>query len=296
MQNIIPYGKAICYSGYRRGQCPKGEAPSYEQIKEDLLLLSRESFRYLRMYDPNLHARRVLQAIRELHLDMKCIIGIDSDPEVNNPQCPFEVQRYSEQELEAHKERNDRELQELIRLARDFPDEILALSVGNENTPPWGAHMVSQERLLQKVALLKESLTVPVTFCEGVMEWPALPRLAQAVDFISVHSYPYHYGTPLSQAVAQNREHYQSICRLYPDRQVIFTELGWSSCASSEPYLARAGLAEEKQYIESVQDWLEKDRITGFLFEAFDEPWKGRSPEDSECNFGLYTVDRVRKW
>lgn len=35
----LPYKKAICYSGYREGQCPTGEMPSKEQISEDLHLL-----------------------------------------------------------------------------------------------------------------------------------------------------------------------------------------------------------------------------------------------------------------
>ena len=33
----LPYKKAICYSGYREGQCPTGEMPSKEQISEEHL-------------------------------------------------------------------------------------------------------------------------------------------------------------------------------------------------------------------------------------------------------------------
>ena len=33
---ILKYGKAICYSGYRKGQSPKTVAPTKEQIAEDL--------------------------------------------------------------------------------------------------------------------------------------------------------------------------------------------------------------------------------------------------------------------
>ena len=35
-------GKAICYSGFRDGQHPGGTSPSYEQVKEDLLLLKKD--------------------------------------------------------------------------------------------------------------------------------------------------------------------------------------------------------------------------------------------------------------
>ena len=62
-------------------------------------ILTQDGYRYLRMYDPNLHARRVLETIRDKNLPLKCMIGIDSDPESNNEQCPFEEQHYTEQEL-----------------------------------------------------------------------------------------------------------------------------------------------------------------------------------------------------
>ena len=62
---MLEYGKAICYSGYREGQRPGGEIPSKEQIEEDLLLLVAEGYRYIRMYDPNDHARRALELIHE---------------------------------------------------------------------------------------------------------------------------------------------------------------------------------------------------------------------------------------
>ena len=36
----LPYCKAICYSGYRDGQSPEsGDIPTYEQVKQDLLIL-----------------------------------------------------------------------------------------------------------------------------------------------------------------------------------------------------------------------------------------------------------------
>ena len=40
----LPYKKAICYSGYREGQCPTGEMPSKEQISEDLHLLVADGY------------------------------------------------------------------------------------------------------------------------------------------------------------------------------------------------------------------------------------------------------------
>ena len=296
MNTIIPYGKAICYSGYRRGQSPKTEIPSVEQIGEDLQLLVQDGYRYLRMYDPNLHARRVLEAIRTYHLPMQCIIGIDSDPEVNNPNCPWEKQELTDEELEQNRLRNESELEKLIAMTKEFDDEIIAVSIGNENTPSWGAHMIPVERLMAHARRLKAALDKPVTFCEGVFEWPLLQELGDNLDFISVHSYPDHYGDAIKDALAVNQNHYDQIQKQFPDKQVIFTEVGWSTNTTDPEAKDRATVDNQKAYITTLNQWIESQQIVAFLFEAFDEPWKGSSEEASECNWGLYTVDRKKKW
>jgi len=44
----LKYGNAICYSCYREWQCPGIKYPSYEEIKEDLLILTK-NWKYLRL-------------------------------------------------------------------------------------------------------------------------------------------------------------------------------------------------------------------------------------------------------
>lgn len=86
----IAWKKAICYSGYREGQSPvTGIIPTKEEILEDLMLLKEEGFSYLRMYDPNAHARRVLELIKEHSLPFSVMVGIDPRAEYNNKGCPW---------------------------------------------------------------------------------------------------------------------------------------------------------------------------------------------------------------
>lgn len=294
--DILTYGKAICYSGYRQGQSPKKDPPTKEQIAEDLDIIVKDGYRYIRMYDPNLHARRALEVIREKKLPLKCMIGIDSDPEVNNPDCPFEKQDRSVEELAVNKARNDAEVEKLIELVNEYREEVAAVSIGNENTPVWGAHMVSPERLLGHAKRLKETLDKPVTFCEGVFEWPHLKELGDYLDLISVHSYPLHYGEGVDVAVDLNKKHYEDVGKLFPDKQVLFTEVGWTTKPNSRMKAGEACVENQRRYITELTEWLDRDRIIGFIFEAFDEPWKGSTPEKSECNWGLYYVDRTPKW
>ena len=49
-------------------------------------------------------------------------------------------------------------------------------------------------------------------------------------------------------------------------------------------------------FVLSMCSALAEEQITGFIFEAFDELWKGDSPAASECNFGLYDEYRRKKW
>ena len=171
---MLEYGKAICYSGYREGQCPWGEMPTKQQIAEDLMLLVREGYRYLRMYDPNDHARTVLELIRERNL-------------------------------------------------------------------------------------------------------------------------PLHYGTAPEQALEVNQKDFARVSEAYPDKFVVFTELGWSTKARDDHKKDRASEAYQKKYISEITEWFAKDKIIGFIFEAFDEPWKGEAPDSCERNWGLFYEDRTPK-
>lgn len=291
----LEYGKAICYSGYREGQDPSGEVPAKEQIREDLEILVADGYRYIRMYDPNEHARRALEIIHECQLPIKCMIGVDNFSEVNNPNCPWDKQEKTAEELAANAKRNDAEVEKLIEMVKQYPDEVIAVSVGNENTPEWGARIVPEERLIAHAKRFKEALDKPVTFCEGVAEWKSLQRLAQVVDIISIHSYPLHYGNQMEEALDVNKKQFAEICKLYPDKQVIFTELGWASRARDDFKKDRASEENQTEYIKEVSAWFEEEKIIGFLFEAFDEPWKGEAQDSCERNWGLYYVDRTPK-
>ena len=61
-----------------------------------------------------------------------------------------------------------------------------------------------------------------------------------------------------------------------------------------EPWNASEEL--QASYYEQLLEWTTQERILTFVFEAFDEPWKG-SPdsEEPEKHWGLFRVDRTPK-
>lgn len=127
----IDYAKAICYSGFREGQQPGGIYPSYDEIKEDLLLLQNE-WKYLRLYDVDLHGERVLEVIRQEKFDFKVMLGAYIEAEMNNFGCPWGGGVYSEEQLELNRQSNENKMRKLADLANQYSDIVFSLSVGNE--------------------------------------------------------------------------------------------------------------------------------------------------------------------
>ncbi|MGN0367222.1 MAG: glycosyl hydrolase family 17 protein [Wujia sp.] len=297
MKHVFPYKKAICYSGYRDGQSPRGQFPTREQIMEDLKILVSEGFECIRMYDPNDYAQMVLDIIQENNLPLTMMIGIDSQPEINAKNSFFGPQNLSEEELSNNAKRNDAELDKLIVLANKYPDIIVAVSVGNENRFEPVAHLVSEERLISHAKKLHKMVKQPITFNEDMPEWEHITTLVDNLDFISIHHYPYHLDININDALDNTKKAYEKIAAMYPDKQVIFTEVGWSTRCSGNDYApGHASVENQKRYNTEISTWLEEAQITGFLFEAFDEIWKADKPEATECNWGIYDINRHRKW
>lgn len=296
---MFEWGRAVCYSGYREGQSPKTcTYPTYDQIVEDLKILDEMGFKYIRMYDPISYAEMTCQVIRDLGLDMKMMLGPDLISEVNNPGCPWLKTNYSEEELKQRAERNDRNIDELIRIANENSDIINVVSVGNENTPEWGANNVPVERLIEFADRLREGTGKPVTFNEGAFEWVHLKELAKHLDIISVHSYPLWYGNAVDEALKVNKDWYKKVKEMYPDKFVIFSEVGWATdCAVfTQMKEGEANEENQKKYYEEFWEWSDSEKIISYMFEAFDEPWKGgNKPNEAEKNWGMFTVDRKPK-
>lgn len=292
-----PYANAICYSGYREGQSPpSGVFPTYEQIKEDLLILERH-WRYLRVYDCTQHAETVLNVIRNENLSFQVMLGMGLEAEVSNYNCPWGGV-YSDEKLQANRRANGAELERMIDLSKRFPKEVMALSIGNEASVDWNDHMVPVDRLIEMAARLRKETQHPVTFCENYVPWTGkLKALVEHVDVISIHTYPVWEYKTIDEALAYTQENYYAVKGRYPDKPVIITEAGWTTASNGrgiEPWNASQDL--QAAYYERLMEWVAEEEILTFVFEAFDEPWKGSpDPYEPEKHWGLFTLDRRPK-
>jgi exo-beta-1,3-glucanase (GH17 family) len=293
----ITYGSAICYSGYREGQNPGTEIyPSYDQVKEDLLILQGR-WEYLRLYDCSKHAEIVLEVIQKEKLGFKVMLGAYITAEMNNFGCPWGVV-YSEKELEQNRKTNLLEIEKLIKLANQYPGTIFSLSAGSEATVDWTDHFVPVKKVIEYVKMIKKNTKQPVTFCENYVPWHTkLAPLVEVVDFISIHTYPVWEYKHIHEALEYTKQNYFGVAEKYPNKPVMITEAGWATNSNGRG-INPENVSEEFQkiYYHDLVNWSKEEGIITFVFEAFDEPWKG-SPEEMEPekHWGLYKVDRKPK-
>lgn len=291
------YANAICYSGYREGQSPpSGVFPTYAQIREDLLILER-NWRYLRIYDCTEHAETVLKVIRDEGLPFQVMLGMGVQAEVSNYNCPWGGV-YSDEVLRANRASNDAELERMVDLSKRYQKEVLALSIGNEASVEWNDHMVPVDRLIEMAQRVGKEAQHPVTFCENYVPWMGkLKSLVEHLDLISIHTYPVWEYKTIDEALAYTQENYYAVKGRYPDKPVVITEAGWTTASNGrgiEPWNASQEL--QAIYYQRLLEWITEEEILTFVFEAFDEPWKGSpDPMEPEKHWGLFTLDRKPK-
>lgn len=291
------HANAICYSGYREGQDPRlGIFPSYTEIKEDLRLLS-QNWSFVRLYDCSRHAELTLDVISDEGLDLKVMLGMELAAEESNPNCPWGGV-YSAATLAANRQANRERVQRLITSANAHTDSVFSVSIGNEASVEWTDHMVSVESLVAYACDVRIAVPQPVTFCENYVPWTTkLAPLAAESDHISMHTYPVWEYRTIEEALDYSKENYHAVVEQYPHKPVIITETGWTTASNGrgiEP--TNASEALQASYYEQLMAWTTEEKILTFVFEAFDEQWKGSAdPLEPEKHWGLFYIDRTPK-
>ncbi len=271
------HGQAICYSGYREGQHPDKQLfPTPAQVLEDLRILEPQ-WRLIRLYGSDQHSQDVLETLKRHNLKIKVMLGVWLSGKPGK---------------EAE---NQRQVAKAIQLANAFPGIVVAVNVGNEALVSWSDHKMTEEALIAFVLQVKAAVTCRVTVADDFLYWlqPG-SKLAQHLDFITLHSYPIWGHQDIDQGLSATTDKFEQIRKRYPDKTIVFGEVGWASFTESNPqHVPRAGdEAKQQRYFGEINAWAKVRGVTTFYFEAFDEPWKGKG---TEGHWGLFTVDRKAK-
>ena len=330
-----PEYPAICYGGYRG--VSRSEQPSIAQLKVDMRIMHAMGIRFLRTYNVQFpHASNVVKAIDALKqedpsFEMYVMLGAWIDCAGAWTDAP----NHNEQDFEA----NQTEIERAVSLAQQHPDIVKVIAVGNEAMVHWAAsyfvapgvilHWVNHLQGLKAQGELPSDLWV--TSSDNFASWGGgeaayhnedLEALVRAVDFVSVHTYPFHdthynpvfwnQGTEpdssiqqaMQRAIAYSQNQFASVVdyiqRIDSSKKVHIGETGWASVSDGfyGPEGSRAA-DEYKQalFYHGMREWTQSAGISCFFFEAFDEPWKSAgNPTDSENHFGLFSVNGEAKF
>ncbi|MCE2895504.1 MAG: glycosyl hydrolase family 17 protein [Flammeovirgaceae bacterium] len=341
-KNILgnPDYLAICYEGYREKS--REQQPTIAQLQEDLKILSAMGIRIVRTYNVQLpHASNLLKAIHELkvvdpNFEMYVMLGAWIDcKNAWTDQAP-------DHNIESLQ--NEGEIGRAVALANQYPDIVKILAVGNEAMVRWAASYFVQPSVILKwvthVQSLKAEGKLPkdlwITCSDDFASWGGgdssyhtedLEKIIKAVDYISMHTYPYHnthynpnfWRVPAEEsklsevekadaaivrAVAFAKAQYDSVASyvksLGVNKPIHIGETGWAS--ASDGFYGREGSRatdEYKQgkYYHLMREWTNTSGISCFYFEAFDEQWKdAANPNGSENHFGLFGLSGEAKY
>ncbi|PHN03005.1 glycosyl hydrolase family 17 [Flavilitoribacter nigricans DSM 23189 = NBRC 102662] len=332
--------QAIAYGGYRG--LSREEQPTVAELKEDMKILAAMNIRILRTYNTKLkHASTVLEAIRALKqedpsFEMYVMLGAWID-------CKNAWTAQPDHEGE-DAEHNAAEIERAVNLAVQYPDIVKVIAVGNEAMVKWAASYYVQPWVILKwvnhLQELKRSGNLPadlwITSSDNFASWGGgdpeyhtddLEKLVNAVDYISMHTYPMHdthynpafWGVLAEEAelpklekiekamerardyaITQYRNTADYIKSLGVEKPIHIGETGWAS-SSNEFYGPTGSKATDEYksalYYHKIRSWTNAEGIACFYFEAFDEPWKdANNPGGSENHFGLFDINGQAKF
>ena len=337
-----PEYRAISYGGYRT--LSREDQPSLSQIKEDLKILSALGIKVIRTYNLQLdQAPNILKAIRALKsedtgFEMYVMLGawIDCQGAWTQSQPNHDIEDL---------ENNTSEIAKAIALANQYPEIVKIIAVGNEAMVHWAtSYFVKPAVILKWVSYLQTQKTkgnLPeslwITSSDNFASWGGgdasyhnedLTALIKAVDYISIHTYPFHdthHNSSFWVESQNNTSHLQAKARielavqsavdyavsqyqgvesylesLGVEKPIHIGETGWAT-VSSDLYgpLGTQAADQYKQalYYQKMDDWTKANGVSCFYFEAFDEPWKDAAhPLGSENHFGLIDVEGTLKY
>lgn len=336
-----PKYQAFSYGGYR-GKT-RDEVPTVKELEEDMKILAAMGVKLLRTYNTQqyAHTTNLLKAIRNLkeedpNFEMYLMLG--TWIECEGAWTP------NADHTKGNSDNNRAEMETAIAMAKENPDIIKIIAVGNEAMVKWAVnYFVTPNVILYWVTYLQElkkqgdlPRDLWITSSDNYESWGGgaeqyrtddLAALIKSVDFVSLHTYPFHdshynpsfWAVPEEQeehldlekiemammraknyAKSQHKETLDYLKSIGVDKPIHIGETGWATIANTSygPTGSRAADEyKEKLYYEAMREWTESEGMTCFYFEAFDEQWKDAGDiNGSENHFGLINLQGQAKY
>ncbi len=188
-------------------------------------------------------------------------------------------------------EKNEQEIEGLLKVIPNSRN-VVRIIVGNEVIL---RNDIPMAHLIEYIERVRWKVKVPVSTAEPWHVWIKHPELAEHVDFIAVHMLPYWEGIHVDKAVDYIVEHMNRLKRLFPDKPIVITEVGWPSNGRTRQS-AVASEANQAIFLRRFLDRAEKENYVYYIMEAFDQPWKGDTEGAVGAYWGVYDAYRRPKF
>lgn len=264
--------KCVSYAPYRfPGQTPFALDLHVDrrQIVDDLTALSRIT-ECVRLYSVDQGLDQVPEVARELGL--KVLLGA---------WIGYDVRK------------NAIQLDRAIALANAYPDVVRALIVGNEVLL---RHERTEDELRALIQYAKARVHVPVTYADVWEFWLKHPKLADSVDWVTIHILPFWEDQPVAieRAIAHVDDVYAEVARRF-HKPLLIGESGWPS-AGRQREVSVPSLVNQARYVREFIRHAEDKGWNYNLIEAIDQPWKRRLEGTVGGYWGILNVDLTPKF
>jgi exo-beta-1,3-glucanase (GH17 family) len=251
----------ICYGPARDGEDPNmGVMPTEQNLQEDIHLISQLADS-IRTYGITGSLQKIPMFCEETGLN--CYPGAW---------------------ISSQKEYNNKEIQSLIQVGKQGLKSVKALVVGNEVLL---RQELSERDLVAYIKEVKGKTSLPVSTAEPWYIWLEHHELAETVDVLLVHIYPYWDGIALENAAEYVFAKWRSVKESFPGKVVVIGETGWPTQGDR---IGEAVPSEQNQK-EFVSRFLMLNRTYDteyFMFQVFDEKWKEKYEGPVGAHWGLY--------
>jgi len=267
---IDPDAKLMCvsYAPFRGAQTPLSPTThvSAEEIAQDLEQLAK-----------------ITDCVRTYSIEN----GLDQVPELAGKAGLKVIQGIW---LGSNRLKNLAQIATVVRLAKEFPDVITSVVVGNEVL--LRGEMTTAD-LAATIRSVKAQLAVPVTYADVWEYWLRNREIYEAVDFVTIHILPYWEDFPIraKHAAAHVDDIRRRMAVAFPGKEILIGETGWPS----EGRMREGALPSRTNQARVVSEILELAKRENFrvnLIEAYDQPWKRELEGTVGGYWGLFDSGR----
>ena len=272
---IDPNAKLLCvyYAPFRGAQTPLSPTTHIEreQIAQDLAQLAKIS-----------------DCVRTYSIES----GLDQVPEVAATVGLKVIQGIW---LGSNRQKNLAQISTVVGLAKQYPDVITAIVVGNEVLL---RGEMTQSDLAATIRSVKSQVAVPVTYADVWEFWLRNREIYDAVDFVTIHILPYWEDFPIraKYAVAHVDAIRKRMAVAFPAKEILIGETGWPSAGRMRDG-ALPSRTNQARVVSEILDLAKRENFRVNLIEAYDQPWKRELEGTVGGYWGLFdSVQRALKY